>query len=60
MAGHCVNNAQARWKNIKSYEINTIPEDLVIQKVLLFYVFLEGLMLGMKTISVLVLVTQWT
>ena len=37
-----------------------IPEDLVIQKVLLFHVFLLSLMLGMKLGSVLVLVTQCT
>ena len=35
-----MNNAQAQWKDIKSHEVNAIPEDLVIQKVLLFDVFL--------------------
>ena len=34
-----MNNAQARWKDIESHEINTIPIDLVILKVLLFDVF---------------------
>ena len=38
--------------DLKSYEINTIPKDHVMQKVLLFDVFLWSLLLGMKTVSV--------
>ena len=54
MTGHCwiqrhwINNAQ----DIKSYEINTLPKDHVIQKVLLFDAFLQSLLLGIKTVSV--------